>query len=76
MKYFLGVDLGTASIRVLALDENRNVVASSKHNTSFIFPYRDFVEQDPNEYWNLICKAISEIVNKIDSKNIECISLS
>lgn len=74
MNCFLGVDLGTSGVKVLALDENGNVVASSKQNISFILPSKDFVEQDLNEWWALTCKAIKEVLSKIH--NVKCVGFS
>ena len=52
MKYYLGIDLGTSSIKVSLADEKGNIIDSESSSYPLILPKPNWSEQDPNE-WRL-----------------------
>lgn len=62
MKYFLGVDVGTNSVRVGLFDSNGNLI-NIKTESIQVFNFKaDFYEQSSEEIWNNVCKCINAIL--------------
>lgn len=60
MKYLLGIDVGTTSLKAAAFDENANCVkAVTKDYTLEV--KSDFVEFPADSYWDLLSAAVEEI---------------
>lgn len=73
---YLGVDLGTTSIKCMAVDEEgeRLHVASRVHET--LSPQEGWIEQDPNGWLTAAVAAIRECVKNIARYDISAIALS
>jgi D-ribulokinase len=70
MKYFLGVDVGTYSIRVGLFKETGELI-DSKVETIHVYNFEtDFYEQSSDEIWHAICKSIAFLCEK--HANIRC----
>ena len=48
---FLGIDLGTSSVKALALDESGTVVAEASAALSLSRPQPLWSAQDPDDWW-------------------------
>ncbi len=60
MRYLLGIDVGTTSLKAAAFDENANCVKSvTKDYTLEVSG--DFVEFPAEDYWKLLSEALAEI---------------
>lgn len=63
---YLGIDLGTQSVRALAVDERGSVLTSASHPlTSHRSGARH--EQDPEQWWNatiLCCRSVTQAVDR------------
>lgn len=62
MKYFLGVDVGTSSVRVGLFDINGNLIEQQTENIKVFNLKADFYEQSTEEIWTNICKCIRTIL--------------
>ena len=63
MEYFLGVDVGTSSVRV-GLFGTKGQLVDSKSEPIKIFNIRpDFYEQSSEDIWNAVCLCIKNIVS-------------
>ena len=51
MPLFLGVDLGTSSLKAAVLDEKGNIVARAKVPSVMNSPEKDFYEVDAEATW-------------------------
>ena len=60
MKYLLGIDVGTTSLKAAAFDENANCVKSVTKDYTLEVK-GDFVEFPADAYWDLLSEALSEI---------------
>ncbi len=65
MKYVLGVDIGTGSVKAVAVDLQGRSFEVCQHYYKYDVPQVGFHEQDPDEVWRAFIKAIKEIVAKI-----------
>lgn len=63
---YLGVDVGTGSVRVCLVTDNGNIVSSSTQET---ITWRDpedhrIFEQSTTNIWNGICDAVKDVLSK------------
>lgn len=65
--YFIGIDIGTGSIKALAVDATGKVLSSSQ--ASYPTNYAEArSEQDPELVWNAFKKSISQLINDLQTK--------
>ncbi|GER67069.1 xylulose kinase [Weizmannia acidilactici] len=78
MKYAIGVDLGTSSVKVLLVDQNGRVVSSVSKPYPLIQPRPGYSEQDPEEWVEKTVQALKELVeeSKVPRDDIEGLSFS
>jgi xylulokinase len=55
---YLGIDIGTSSVKSLLLDEQGVVVAQTSHPLEVSRPQPGFSEQDPQQWWEATVKAV------------------
>lgn len=74
-EYYIGVDVGTGSVRAALVRRNGILVASSTHDTP---TWRDegdhrIFEQSTTATWTAICSAVKEVVatSKIDPSEVK-----
>lgn len=59
-QYLLAVDIGTSACKIAVFDADGNVIATGKGGYKVYYPKPGWAEQDPEEWWMAICKAIRE----------------
>lgn len=71
-KYLLGIDIGTSSCKVAIFKKNGEVVSTATREYPVQYPKENWVEQNPNDWWNAICICINEVINEsgTNSKDI------
>ena len=75
-KIFLGIDVGTNSVRVGAFDQQGTLRGKSEHPIRIWRPRPDFVEQSSGDIWNATGKATHVCLRTggIDSESVRGIS--
>ena len=68
MKYFLGVDVGTSSVRVGLFDENGKLIDFKTKPINVFNLKVDFYEQSSDEIWSAVCNCIRNIISDNCSK--------
>ena len=78
MAYFLGIDLGTSSVKVILIDEKGKVIGKSSENYPLHFPHPGWVEQNPEDWWNATKKALKKLIlnSRVESSKIRGVGLS
>ena len=66
MKYLIGIDIGTSGTKSVLFDTEGNVIASSSVEYPMYQPENGWAEQDPNDWWNAVCKTLKEFTAKAD----------
>ena len=80
--YFLGIDLGSSSIKLSVFDAEKEMVIKSisvpDFETPILSPKIGWAEQDPNLWWEYVKGGISQFKNKygIDIKRIQGIGIA
>jgi xylulokinase len=76
MQAFLGIDIGTSAVKVLALREDGAVVASAKRSYPTKTPAANWAEQSPEDWWSAVAGAVREAVAAIGDVTIAGVGLS
>lgn len=76
--YFLGIDLGTSSVKILVTNSNNEIVGESTCEYPVYYPQDKWAEQNPEDWWTQTKIAIKEVVNKlqIPKDGIKAVSFS
>ncbi|CCN69272.1 xylulokinase [Vibrio nigripulchritudo] len=73
---YIGIDLGTSSVKVILLDSNDNVIASQAETLEVSRPNEMWSEQDPNSWWESTVRALSILQQKQSLREVKAIGLS
>lgn len=73
MKTYLGVDLGTSSIKLSLIDENGQTLAEASESYP-IFQEGVFSEQEPIDWWNAFEKGLESLL--VDQNRDDIIAMS
>jgi xylulokinase len=78
MNYFLAYDVGTSSVKAILVDAAGQICGAAVEEYPLYMPNPGWVEQDPEEYWQAICKATQRIVEAsgISKENIKALAFS
>lgn len=61
---FLGIDLGTSSVKVLAVDKDGTILGESSREYPVYYPKSNWAEQNPEDWWMGTKEAIKEVIQK------------
>ena len=70
MQYVLGIDIGTGSVKAVAVDLQGKPFEVSQQSYPFSVPKPGYHEQDPELIWHGFSKSLKEITSKIGSMPI------
>lgn len=64
MQYFAGIDVGTSGVKVVLINEKQLLIESVTQSVTTNCPRPGWSEQDPEDWWSLVCRALSLIREK------------
>lgn len=67
---YIGVDLGTSSVKVLLVDENGRIANTVSRPYPLEFPQPGWSQQNPADWWNAICECIPELLKDADANQV------
>lgn len=75
MKYTIGIDLGTSSLKAILIDSHGNCLSSSAYSYPTYSPQISYSEQDPEDWYIATSNAINDLfiqsgVNKLDIEGL------
>ncbi len=75
---FLAIDLGTTGVKVALAEDSGRRIAYSYRTLSLETPRSDWVQQQPEAWWDACCSAASEVMDQASAaaKDIRMIGLS
>ena len=76
MAILLGIDLGTSGVKVLAINEKGEALASTNVSYPLLQPRAGWSEQDPEEWWKGTVEAIKNILKNPAVKSDAVVALS
>jgi xylulokinase len=59
-KYLLGIDIGTTGTKILLVNVNGEIITEVNKTATLISPLASWAEEDPNEWWENICRGVPE----------------
>ena len=74
--YFIGVDIGTSSVKLLVIDELGKIIKTITKEYQIFFPKPLWSEQNPEDWWTQTVVGLNEVLEGINKKNVKSISLS
>lgn len=72
--YYIGVDLGTSSVKLLLMDENGKVLKITSKEYDLYFPNPGWSEQNPTDWWEQSLAGLKELTENCDKSQIRGIS--
>lgn len=72
MNYYLGIDLGTSSVKSLLMDAEGNVAGTSQIGYDIVKEQLQYAEQDMEDLWNAASRTVSELVVRYPEK-MKCV---
>ena len=75
MKYFIGADLGTSSLKLLLLDRDGNILNKATKNYSVSYPAPGWSEQDPEDWWRAFIDGVGELLCGFDKSAVSGIGI-
>lgn len=78
MACLIGIDLGTSSVRVVALDPAGEILAVHGQEYPIHQPAPGFAEQSPEEWWSAACACLRRVTETVSrtSERVAAIGLS
>lgn len=73
---YIGIDLGTSSVKLLLSDEQGNIIKTATREYPLIFPREGWSEQNPADWWEGTKSALDEICQSIDKSLIKGIGVA
>lgn len=61
--YYIGIDLGTTAVKVVAYDSNGREVGSASEELPLVTPAPGWAEQSPECYYEIPCKLINRLMS-------------
>lgn len=78
MNYYLGLDLGTGSIKTVLFDVNGKEIAQSAIEYPLYQPHNGWSEQDPHDWYNSAVKTVRNVMDqsKINPADVAGLGIS
>lgn len=64
MGYYMGIDLGTSSVKTMIMEESGVILGVAKKSYPIIKPGPEFAEQDMDVLWDAVRETIRELMKK------------
>lgn len=61
MSFYLGIDVGTTAVKVIAADNQGTVIAVSGQEYGYSQPRQGWAEQDPEDWWQCIRAVVRQV---------------
>ena len=74
--YYIGIDLGTSSAKMLLLDEQGVIHAEVSHDYPLEFPQPGWSQQDPAHWWQAVKKGMPQLLKGIDAGSVAGIGVA
>ncbi len=76
MSYYVGADLGTSALKLLLLDNRKNIVNTISKSYYVFYPKPGWSEQNPRDWWEAFVVGINELTENIDKSQVKGIAVA
>ena len=73
---FIGIDLGTSSVKTILIDENQNTLATKSETIAIENPKNGYYEQNPEEWYEATIKCFNHLKQQKPTEFSETLALS
>ncbi len=74
-KYLLGIDIGTSACKLAVFDKFGNAVVSASAEYPVHYPQIGWAEQNPDDWWRGVCRAMHELWETVDPETIAAVGV-
>lgn len=76
MAYYIGIDLGTSSVKLMLVDDEGKIKNTATREYSVSYPHTGWSEQIADDWWQAICDAITELLERFDGQSVKGIGVA
>ena len=76
MNYYIGVDLGTSSCKMILCNEENTILNSITKDYPVYYPETGWSEQNPKDWWIAFKDGIKELLKKSDFNKVRSIAVA
>lgn len=76
MNYYIGVDLGTSSMKLMLVDSEGKICKSVTEEYSVYYPHSGWSEQNAEDWWQALAIGVKKLTENIDSAFIKGIGVA
>ena len=76
MKYYIGIDLGTSSVKLMLLDGEGEIRNTVTKEYPVSYPQSGWSEQNASDWWSAICDALPELLCGFDGQTVKGIGVA
>ena len=70
MKHYVGVDLGTSSLKLILCDGDGKVINTLTNEYSVSYPHSGWSEQYAEDWWNALCDGLPRLLSGISPQDV------
>ena len=74
MNKYIGIDLGTSSVKILLVDTEGQIVKSVSREYPVFYPQSGWSEQNPTDWYNQTIDGLCELLDGVDKDTVKGIS--
>ena len=71
MRYFIGIDLGTSSLKLLLVEKDGTVMKTVPRSYPLSFPHPGWSEQNPEDWWEALVSGMQELMEGVNPQEVE-----
>lgn len=72
--YFIGIDLGTSSVKLILMEESGNILRTISRDYPLSMPHTGWSEQHPQDWWEQTKIGLQELIAGFDASQLAGIS--
>ena len=76
MGLYIGIDLGTSSVKLMLVDGDGNIKNTVTKEYSVSYPHSGWSEQNASDWWSAICDGIPELLSDFDGNAVKGIGIA
>ena len=76
MEYYVGIDLGTSSVKLMLCGGEGEILKTVTREYPICYPRPAWSEQSPIDWWNAICDAFPELLSGFDGSCVKGIGVA
>ena len=76
MDLYIGIDLGTSSVKLMLVDGNGNIRNEETREYPVSYPGSGWSEQNADDWWNAICEGLPALLDGFDGQDVRGIGVA